>query len=409
MFAQFFTVDHYRFQDGYTELWYQLSISDILTYNEQVLVQKSTILKEFSYRLGIYDDVKKDSAFIEGTKGAYITRGQQTGYFIDHIPVYLYPGNFSYCFTVESSGYEQTKTGRIEILSDTIIFQCSDVILGLKNEKDKFECHRYIFTPNLALEFTNQDTLFSYLEIYGLIPDSLYCSIKYQIIDVSDSIVFERDNRRLKYEYIDADTLTVVLHDFIDGEYTFLVESFDSAWSTTISSRKTFRITSIFDETAAMEFYYEIQYLVSVDEYKKFCNLDEHKKQVYLKQFWSEVDYWQFEERLLEADGKFSISTLKGRDSERGKFCIVNGLPDLIEEIAPTNWGLQFEVWHYYSAGFDAVFCDTKLSGNPILIKILRIGELTSILEQGYRRGDEDDWLFEIAPGSKHILNKPED
>jgi GWxTD domain-containing protein len=409
LLSQAFTIDCYRFQNDYAEVWYQLSINDILTQEEQALVQEKTFLKEFSFELGIYDDAKKDSAFIEGKKGAYITREQGSGYFIDHIPVYLYPGEFRYYLAIESNGFSQRKQGKIEIPSDSIIFQCSDVILGTKNINDDFTCCGFAFTPNLACEFADIDSLFSYIEIYGLDPDSLYYRIAYQIIDVSDSVVFKRDKKLLKYEDIHIDTLTVVLHNFLEGQYTFLIETFDSVWNTTIKVQKTFTITSLLDETASMEFYDDIKYLVSADEYKKFCKLDEYKKKAYLKEFWSKVDYQAFEERLLEADKKFSTSTLKGRDSERGRFCISNGLPDLIEDIAFTDWGRQFEVWHYYSAGFDAVFCDTKFTGNPRLIKILRIGELTSILEQGYRRGDEEDWLYEIAPGSKHLLNQPEE
>jgi len=396
-------LDCYRFENNYVEVWYRIPVSLLFSPNELESAEENTVLKKYSYRFDIYDKMMNDSAYIEGIKGAHITSDQQNSYFIDYLPVYLYPGNFCYRFLIESDGYKAFHEGEVEIPSDTAVLTCSDVILGTKVREEQFMCHGYAFTPSVALKFTNQDTLFSYVEIYGLQPDSLHYDVKYHLIDSLGNIVYGVEEKRLKYAYVQIDTHIVTLNNFIDGEYAFFVEISDSALNTAISSRRVFNIKSLFDETTQMKYYYDIQYLVPAREYKKFCSFNEHEKKVYLKKFWSEKDYWQFEKRLFEADDEFSTRSLKGRNSERGKYYIKYGPPESREITAMLEWGRQLELWYYYGKGQEVLFCDIKNDGNPQLIVILKPGELVNILEFGYRDPERDrkwPWLFDIAPGT---------
>ncbi|MBA7534460.1 hypothetical protein ES705_26706 [subsurface metagenome] len=386
-----FTMELYRFEGGYIEAWYQLPISQILSPEESLLTPKDTIFKKYSCRLDIYNEEKNDSAHIEGVKGAYVTALQQADYFIDYIPFYLYPGNFSYCFIIESGSCRLTYEGEIEVLSDTILFYCSDLILGSRNRKSRFVCHGCAFTPLIDQAFTNRDTLFSYLEIYGLVPDSLYYRVKYQIIDSLDETVFEKHEQRLKYAYTQIDTFRIALGDFIDGNYTYIVEVFDSALNASVSRQKRLSIRFLFDETAHMQFYRDIHYIISTHEYKKFSTLRDYEKRRYLKNFWSKNDYWQFEKRILEADDKFAIHLLKGRDSERGRFYIKNGPPDDINDMPITDWGRPLEIWYYYAQGYSVLFCDKRCDGNPVIVKIFKSGEEDI---------DDERWLIDIAPGT---------
>ncbi len=397
------TVDSYRFENSYVEIWYRIPVGMFYVPDELQLIDKDAVLKKYLYHFSIFDKIMNDSAYIEGIKGAHITPDKQKSYFLDYLPVHLYPGDFCYRFVIESDDYEAVHEGVIEIPPDTVLFTCSDIILGTKASKDRFVCHGSAFTPSVALEFANHDTLFSYIEIYGLQPDSLYYEVKYHLIDTLNNIVYENEDRRLKYSYSQIDTHTINLDDFIDGNYTFLVEVFDSASNSSVSCREEFSIKSSYNEIARMKFYYDIKYLVTPREYKRFRSFSEHEKKVYLKKFWTNENYWQFEERILEATDKFSTRSLKGSDSERGKYYIKNGSPEAIEIIPMLDWGRQLELWHYYGRGQDVLFCDIKNDGNPQLIAILRPGELMNILEFGYRDPERDrkwPWLFDIAPGT---------
>jgi len=397
--------DCYRFDEGYAEFWYKIPLSEIFSFDALFSV-KDSIMKKYTYRFAIYSETGKDSVILEGIKGAIIKAERSGDYIIDHIPLYLYPGRFFYQFELSSGGARAIKKGEIEMPSDTMLFSGSDLILSKKSRQEpKFIRHGIGLNPLLIPEYLHGDTLFSYFEVYGLVPDSLFYEVKYQVADSTDSIILTKKLRRLKYDYIQADTFTMVL-DFIDGRYRFLIEVFDPASDKKISRSKGFRVKIMFDE-AGKKFYYDIQYLVGPKEYKKFCQLNEHQKKFYLKKFWSKNNYWQFEKRLIGADERFSISELKGRDTERGKFYIKNGPPDEIEKFSMASWARPFEVWHYYSGGYDALFCDIKDDGNPRLIKILKAGELTEILECGFRRGAQNEkWLFDIAPGTYESIHR---
>lgn len=386
-----FTMNIYRFEGNYVEAWYQVPLSQIISPEESLSTLKDTIFKKYSYCLNIYSREKRDSARIEGVKGAYVSSVQQTDYFIDYIPLYLYPGNFSYRFIIESGSYRNTYEGDIEIPSDTILFYCSDLILGSINRKSRFVCHGCTFALSIDQAFTNRDTLFSYMEIYGLVPDSLCYKVKYQIVDSFDNTVFEEHKQRLKYAYTQIDTFKVALCDFSDGNYTYMVEVFDSALNASISRQKRLSIQFLFDETAHMQFYRDIYYIISTDEYKKFSTLGDYEKKRYLKNFWAKNDYWQFEKRVLETDEKFATNVLKGRDSERGRFYIKYGPPDDIDDMPITDWGRPFEIWHYYAQGYRVMFCDKNCDGNPVIIKIFR---------PGVEDIDDETWLFDIAPGT---------
>ena len=122
---------------------------------------------------------------------------------------------------------------------------------------------------------------------------------------------------------------------------------------------------------------------------------------MYLKKFWAKHNYWQYEHRILEADAGFKTRLLKGRDSERGKFYIKNGPPDEIEVVTMTLWARPFEIWHYYKGRYDALFLDVKNNNNPQLMKILKPGEFTQIIEMGFKDEKIDEyWFFNMAPGT---------
>ena len=112
----------------------------------------------------------------------------------------------------------------------------------------------------------------------------------------------------------------------------------------------------------------DIQYIINPNEYKKFCGLNNFQKKIYLKKFWSKNNYWGFEKRLLESDEKFSTSFLKGRDTEMGKFYIINGPPDEIDFRPMAKSGKSSQVWIYYTRGWYILFCDSKDDGNYELI-----------------------------------------
>jgi len=394
-------IELYRFADNYVEFWYQISINPAA---EEQTVQDS-VFKEYTYRLEIHNTQCSDSGVIDGEKGAFLfpSLDQNEVYFIDYIPVYLYPGIFEYKLKIEFEDYSVVYEDSFKLLTDSGQIYTSDLVVGKKCRGEIFKFHNFPFMPVINHGFQTNDTLFSYLEIYGLEADSLCYHTHYAILSNNGTPIHKKDARHLKSDYIIIDTASFYLGALVDGEYTFVVEVDDSVSRSTFSYQKPFFIKPFVADISKMQFCAEIQYLVSMKEYKKFKELSEQEQRIYLKKFWTEHNYQEFEQRLLEADEKFSTRVLKGRDSHRGKYFIKHGPPESIDDIPMNEWGRPLELWHYYTKGKDVLFCDTHEDGNPRLIAALRVNELFHILELGYYTPEDLrkwPWLSQIVPGT---------
>jgi GWxTD domain-containing protein len=399
------SVDCYRFDEGYVEVWYQIPLCEAYTFPQHK--SHDTTFIQYFYRFTVYEEHRHDSSSTTGVKGAHITPAQQEGYLIDYIPISLYPGTFHYLLEIELDSSTLLSQGTVEIPHDTLVFDCSDILLG-KRSSEALRFHNAPLLPSISSEFLNYDTLFSYIELYGLVPDSLHYTIHYLIIDSAHIIFLDEQESRLKYAYSQIDTFSTYCNDYIDGMYTFTITVTDPASSTSLSRSKLFHIRSAQDNTAELTFYDDIQYIVDPAEFKKFNALSEHQKDVYLKQFWKDHNYAQYEKRINDADAGFSTRSFLGRNTERGLFYIKNGHPDEIEVIPMAGWARPFEVWHYYRDGYDVLFCDIKDDGNPRFVKIFRAGELIEIIEHGYFTGEEakEEWIFDVGPGTYDHIRK---
>lgn len=390
-------VELYCFDDDYIELWYQIPISLVLSKAEQETLRLGdSVFVSFKYQFDIYNVLNNDSAYSEGTKGAYITAEQEDKTLVDYISASLYSGDFHYSFSLNNSEYDTSFIDTLKILPDTITLWSSDIVFGRKPDRDDILFHNFPLIPVVPATFSNQDTLLVYQELYGLVPDSLYYQVEYRVIDSLEDTVSAKSVQRLKYNSSQVDTVDILLADFIEGTYCYSITVQDPASGGSFSSTKKFHIEYSYDEVSLMPFYWDIQYLVSIGDYESFSRLSQFEKRSYLKKFWSKNDYWLFERRLLETDDKFSTYTLQGKDSERGKYYIRNGPPDKIEDKPMTGWGRPFEVWHYYTRGYRVVFCDKMSNGNPEVVKIFRAGDDV---------GDEQ-WLYDLAPGTYRIETK---
>jgi len=395
--AQPFDFAVYRFERGNVEVWYQLPISyvvDTMDYR----VADDTIALTFTYQLRINNEDGTDSANLEGRKSASVNREEQGDFIVDYLPVHLYPGRFLFTFDIYAQTGDFHAEGAIEIQPETGFLFGSDVVLG-RGGFSQFLYHDFPMIPSIVTEFGVHNRLLVYLELYDLVPDSLYYLAQYRIYDQTDAILLSEKKKVLKFDYAQVDTHLIDLSRLVPGLYRYSIEIVDSSSSASVTRSIAFTITA--DEGIVYrELYDDIQYMVSSSEYRKFQKLSEIQREVYLKEFWHRHDYGLFARRIAESDERFSAGSVLGRDSERGRLYVLLGPPDEIENIPIENWARPFEVWHYYGKN-DFLFSDIKNDQNPRLIKVLKPGELTRILASGMREGTRDEaWLSEIAPGT---------
>lgn len=334
------TVDVYRFNDGYAELWYEIPVAQMLSENDYS--QQDTVFLQYTYRLGVHHIADNDSATITGAKGASVSPGCQNDYFVDYIPLHLYPGTFRYDLHISSGTGVFVFRNDIHILPDTSTLKCSDLVLGRKETSGNIMFHGYAFNPVLKHSYSRRDTLLSFVELYGLIPDSLFYTIRYTVVDSTETRRFEKVHKRMKQDYTQSDTNSITLADFASGQYQLVIHVDDSSSGSGVTCRQYFYL-------AETKLPAEIR----------------------------------MEQRFREADNLFATSTLRGRDTKRGQYYSEFGPPDEIERLALAESGLILEVWHYYREGNDVLFSDIAGDDNPRLIAELRPGELMTALEFG--------------------------
>jgi len=361
-------VNPYRFDGGYTEVWYHLSIGELTTNSRTA---DEAVFERYSFLLQIFNRETGDSARVTGEKRVRVTAGNSTDNIIDYIPLQLYEGIFEYTFLIESDFDTFFVAGDVEIPADTFLFSCSDLVLGKQNRKTDFSFHEYALIPAIDQHFSRRDTLVSYVEIYGLIPDSLNYVTNYRIVDSTEHIVFDKHRAQLKHMYTQVDTCTIPLYDFTDGTYLLSVEIADPALRTTLWCTRSLIIATEWNELSSV---------------RSRSDIDD-----------------ELQRRLLEADQSFSVGTVPGRMSERGAYYVQHGEPDYIERLPMIEWARPLELWHYSSTNEEVLFCDTKEDGDYQLIATFREGEFSYILEFGLRDPERDvkwPWFFKIAPGT---------
>ncbi len=361
---------YFVFNDNYAEIWYLIPAEKVYS-----LHSISDSLYEYKYHIVINSE-NGDRIIREGIKGIRIESAKIGSFVLDCFPIFLYPAKFYYKINISLFGEMYSGSGEFEVTSDTVLFYLSDIVLGSKTRCDTLFSRKSIkFTPKILPEYSNLDTLFSYLEIYGLVPDSLFYLVHYQIKDSLNQIVYECELMRLKYEYSQFDTISISLWHYHEGSFKLIVEIFDPALNIKSRKESIFHIKEVLPEIVNALFAWEIKYLVSDQEYKNFRKKTRAEQIKYLKKFRSKRNYKEFEKRLLEADARFSTSFIKGRDTPMGRYYINNGPPDEIHVYGPdiaTSVDVRYkgahidepqEVWIYESKGIQVIFKDKNKDG----------------------------------------------
>jgi archaellum component FlaG (FlaF/FlaG flagellin family) len=268
----------YRFESGYTEVWYQLPVF-CLVDSQHFQVTADTFHDSYSYEFYIKNIDGTDSAYFEGRKTIVSCYGNGDELIVDRIPLNLYNGRFQYTLHITAVTGEMHSGGSIEIAPDTTFLACSDVILGHLDHGD-FRFRDIPFLPSLAAGFIDQEVLFSYMEIYGLVPDSLYYEAFYKVTDREGAPIIREKRACMKHDYVQIDTHSFQITGLADGEYVYGVSINDPASQSSVTRTANFAVKTV-GAIARGEFTREVQYLIDGREYEYFQDLSETQKEVY--------------------------------------------------------------------------------------------------------------------------------
>lgn len=355
--------DYYRFNDGYVEFWYQVPAVDISS-----IVTGDTVTKLFRYRFFICSD-RGDTVVREGVKGAGVNEERINDCIVDFIPLYLYGGSFAYDFTVISAGIETARRGDLAVVPETVVFYGSDLILSRRGRTSARYVRRGVeLFPLIDPQYNGFDTLLAYEEIYGFRPDSLLYEATYRLSDSAGKTVYTRSKKVTKYSRNQVDTILLPLNRFPAGRYRLSEDFYDPALGQRLSRGRGFGIKEELIDIAGLTHYYDIETLVSRDEFRRYTNLPLDRKNMYLKRFWKQRDYREFERRLREADSLFPTVLKRGRDTNQGRYYIENGPPDEIEYRSFEDMAKPAMIWQYHALGLSLLFSDDNEDGNYELV-----------------------------------------
>ncbi len=324
-------------------------------------------------------------------------KGALSQFVIDKFDLIVSPGR--YRLTVEIEDKSTDAKGRA-VMEFTVrrwepSLTLSDIELA-KSIRDStgpssFNKYALEVIPNpLGTVYPQKDTLYFYLEVYNLEPDSGAYIFTSAIYDAGGKLLRSTKPRvrKKRGSSVAIETGGIPLGGFEDGEYLLSVEVVDLSTSQRASASKPFRFVTRRIEREVpkelMDYLSFIDYVASPQELKAFKKLkDEREKKAFLTRFWKKRDpdpetpenefLREFIERVKYADRNYSQGGRKGRYTDRGRIYIRYGPPDQVQKVTLVSHARDREEWTYFtrgrgSKGMKFIFVDIDGTGNYELV-----------------------------------------
>ncbi len=275
--------------------------------------------------------------------------------------------------------------------------------------KDMFYKNSYRVIPNPGMLFgrDNAPVIYSYAELYNLVPDSLY-KITACLIDNRDAVLKKQTYlRRYNAQNVVAvNSLNVT--SIPSGKYRFALVIADTSgreiarsgksvfvYNPHLPAREAAALSTDAAEYAGLsndelaDEFRKAQYVASADDITRFEKLTTvESRRKFLMNFWAKVEGMQagqgnltrakYLERVKTANKRYAILGKQGWQTDRGRVYILYGQPDEVQRNPSSQDSKPFETWNYYSIenGVIFVFIDMRGFGNYELVHSTKRGEL---------------------------------
>ncbi len=308
---------------------------------------------------------------------------------IDKFWASLSPGEYDVSFSIFDLNSKNTGKALFKVSSlekDTLLYT-SDLQLLLSmypGEDSVFGRFGYVQIPNPSSIYgAERDTLFFYMELYNLYPDTVPYFVRYYILDERGNPI--RVTSPMKKSKLELPVVRdgILLKGLQTGKYTIKVQVVDPSSGKSVEDERGFVYYSAGapgqEESQEMKYFYFIDYYASPSDLRELESLPEEGKVLYLRKFWKKFDptpstdynefFVEFVRRCKYADANFSLPEKPGRLTDRGRIYIKYGPPDERNRVTFELTSRNREHWIYYSGGLkEFVFVDLKNTGDFELV-----------------------------------------
>ncbi|MGB3477657.1 MAG: GWxTD domain-containing protein [bacterium] len=348
----------------YHELYYEESDSGIITRAtipfEIVNLDRADTLVDTLYRLF--------------TLPSFSEAARQQMSFLIQFGLHILEGNFKYRISIMS----KDKKGTVEksLTINRADYPMSDILLAKEITTDTVG--DYLKKGNLKIvplpshKFSERyTTLYLYYEIYDITVDTNELRVTYEIVNAQGEKVRQISQQVTKKYTSQAVNVGLNIAQFERGEYQLSIKIYNPSTESTIRKDISFEITKKVSEDMSYEdlpYYEKIDYFLKPGDYKKFQDLPDEGKKIFLQKFWSQHDYYKTAQRFVYADEHFKEGYKTGYETDRGRIYVKFGPYDEITTSVIEVWESKpYEMWEY-SNGLRFVFVDIRSTAEFTLV-----------------------------------------
>lgn len=195
--------------------------------------------------------------------------------------------------------------------------------------------------------------------------------------------VIIKDNSRVyltkKFELKESGTDTLNLKAELEvGKYSFTAEIIRDAVKIASASREFFiDFTFIYSDNAYNDIINALGFIAKSSEVKQLRNAKPEQRESKWNDFWKRaaedpvlsgnITYYEFMSRYKYVNEQFSVHKKAGYKTDFGRIFIQYGQPDQIERFPFDTDTKPYEVWYYYSYGYEFIFMDVYGYGEYLL------------------------------------------
>ncbi len=300
--------------------------------------------------------------------------------------------------------------------------QCATLIKQ-DTGQSTFNKNGFLIYPNPSRVYgISSPLLYTYSEIYNLVPSTLDSTNKYSVtykILNNDNQVVKDFTPKIKTKpgtsAVEVNGINVVT--LVSGPYNLNIEIKDFETGNITSSNLKFYVFrqgdyekksdlaaqtqnkvgsagidahkyNTMSEDQLDQEYEWVLYICQKEEKETFKTLNEDGKRIFLKEFWSKRDPTpgtpineykkDYLNRVEFANRRFKGNFKDGYKTDRGRVMLIYGQPDEVERHQYSSENRTYEVWYYHAlqGGVSFIFVDKREMGDMDLVNSSARGEI---------------------------------
>lgn len=319
-------------------------------------------------------DTLVDTLYRSFTLPSFSEAARQQMSFLIQFGLHVLEGRYEYRISVVSGD----KTGSVkELLTITRAdYRMSDLLCAkeivVDTVGDYLKKGNLKVVPLPSRKFSERySKLFLYYEIYDIEPDSNDFKIRYELTDSSGKSVRDISQKITKKYSSQAINVGLNIAQLTPGDYDLKVSIYNPTTDSTVNKSIAFKITkqvSAITGNRFLPYYEDVEYFVTPETFKKYQELPDAGKEIFLQKFWSQYDYNEIASRFAYADENFQEGHKVGSKTDRGRIYVKYGpYAQITSSVIERQESRPYEIWEYEN-GLRFIFVDIRQTNEFTLV-----------------------------------------